>query len=636
MIFSRQNFDEWCGRAILLLVLAMLVFGPLAFGAVDEWSFLVVQGIGVALFLLWGARLWLNAKPKLLWPPLAWVVVAFTVYAIARYFTSDIELVARSEVIQVVLFALIFLVVLSNFHGRQDAQIISFTLITLGTLISGYAVMQMVTHSDRVWNVYSNYFGRAGGTYISPNDLAGLLGMLLPLALAYLLVGRMHVVTRILLAYAVVAMLAGLSATFSRAGWVATGVGIFFVLGILLFHRNHRLRALLLLVILLGGSGLFVAKYLSKTAPFQERVVKSVPSDPGVLDFDTRFALWKTAKQMWLDHFWFGVGPAHFDYRFPEYRPAIIQGRPNRAHNDYINLLADWGAVGGLIVLAGVGVFVSGWVKTWPHVRRAEAHFSEGQSNRFAFFLGATGGLCSLAVHSVADFNLHVPANALVGVTLLALLAGQSRYATAQHWFRASQTARLALTGTLGLTVAILLIDGWRRGQETYWLAKADEADIFSPTRAVLLEKAFTSEPENFQTAYDLGESLRMRSFQGNDDFALLAEQALAWYAKVVRLDPHYGYGYLRTGMCLDWLGKTAESSSYYTQAEPLDRNGYFMVANIGWHYVQIGDYAMARQYFIRSMSLSNVSALAQNYLKICETKLVEQASGRPSLPFNY
>jgi Flp pilus assembly protein TadD len=87
--------------------------------------------------------------------------------------------------------------------------------------------------------------------------------------------------------------------------------------------------------------------------------------------------------------------------------------------------------------------------------------------------------------------------------------------------------------------------------------------------------------------------------------------------------------------MCLDWLGKTAESASYYTQAEPLDRNGYFMVANIGWHYVQIGDYAMARQYFIRSMTLSNASALAENYLKICETKLIEQASGRPTLPFN-
>jgi hypothetical protein len=230
MIFSRESLDAYCGRAILWLVLLMLVFAPLAFGAVDEWAFLVVQGMGAAIFLVWGARLWLNPKPKLLWPPLTWVVLTFTIYAVARYLTADIEIVARAEVIQVVLFALVFLVILSNLHSQRDAQTISFTLIGLATLISGYAVAQMVTHSDRVWNLYADYHGRAGGTYISPNHFAGLLGMMLPLALAYLLAGRVGIVTRILLAYAVVAMLAGLSATFSRAGWAATGMGILFVL----------------------------------------------------------------------------------------------------------------------------------------------------------------------------------------------------------------------------------------------------------------------------------------------------------------------------------------------------------------------------------------------------------------------
>jgi len=30
---------------------------------------------------------------------------------------------------------------------------------------------------------------------------------------------------------------------------------------------------------------------------------------------------------------------------------------PDRAHNDYLNLLADWGATGGIIVLAGMAAF---------------------------------------------------------------------------------------------------------------------------------------------------------------------------------------------------------------------------------------------------------------------------------------
>ena len=636
MIFSRQSLDAGCGRAILGLLLVMLVFAPLAFGAVDEWSFLIMQGIGAAIFLLWGARLGLNPKPKLLWPPVAWVVVAFTIYAVARYFTADIEIVARAEVIQVVLFALVFLVILSNLHSKQDAQLISFTLIGLATLISGYAVVQMLTHSDRVWNVYSTYVGRAGGTYISPNDLAGLLGMLLPLALGYLVAGRMRIVARILLAYAAITMLAGLSATFSRAGWVATGIGLLFVLGVLLCHRNYRLRAMLILLVLLAGGGIFVVKFLSKTEGYHQRVVKVDDTGPGVFDFGTRLALWQSARQMWQDHFWFGAGPAHFDYRFPEYRPAIIQERPNRTHNDYLNLLADWGTAGGLIVLAGLGVFAVGWFKTFPNVRRAEADFSSQESNRFAFFVGASGGLFSLAIHSAADFNLHIPANALVGVTLLALVTAQTRFATARHWYSAGGTVRLALSGTLAAAVLALVADGWRREPETYWLARAVREDIFSPAKAELLQKAFSCEPENFQTAYDIGESLRMRSFQGGDDFTTLAQQAVDWYAKDMRLDPFDGYAFMRTGMCLDWLGQAGAAVKYYESAEPLDPNGYFMVANIGWHFVQIGDYSMAREYFIRSLTLDSENPFARNYLKICEDKLMEQASGQPKLPFNY
>ncbi len=250
--------------------------------------------------------------------------------------------------------------------------------------------------------------------------------------------------------------------------------------------------------------------------------------------------------------------------------------------------------------------------------------------------MGATGGLVALATHSLADFNLHIPANALVGVTLLALLACQSRYGTDRYWFRAGQPARVILTGGLATLILALSVDGWRRGQETFWMLQADKLDLFDPEKSNLLQKAFAAEPENFETAYNLGECLRMRSFQGGDDSAALAQAALEWYDKVNRLDAYYGYGYLRTGMCLDWVGDSLRAQKYYQQAESLDPNGYFMVANVGWHYIQTQDFALAREYFIRSVSLSNgySSAYAENYLQICETKLLERASGKPLLPF--
>jgi len=90
-----KNLDWMCERGILALVLGMLVFAPLAFGAVDTWAWLVVQMLAAGVLLLWAARLWLNPKGRLHWPPLAWVVLAFMAYAVARWWTAEIEYVAR-------------------------------------------------------------------------------------------------------------------------------------------------------------------------------------------------------------------------------------------------------------------------------------------------------------------------------------------------------------------------------------------------------------------------------------------------------------------------------------------------------------------------------------------------------------
>ena len=636
MVLTRKNLDWWCERGILSLVLGMLVFAPLAFGAVDTWAWLALQVIAGGVFILWGARLWLNPRGKLLWPPLAWAVLAFVAYAVARYFTADIEYVARRETLQVLLFGFLFFAVLNNLRGQTEISLVSGTLIATGTVIACYAVAQLLHHSNQVWNQVSPYIGRASGTYISPNDLAGYLALLLPLALAYLLVGKVHVVMRILLIYAAIALAAGLAVTFSRAGWLAAAAGILLLLGILLFHGNHRLKAMLLLVVLLAGGGYMTTHYLSKTLSYMRRVEMPDNSGQGVLDFGTRLSLWSAAARMWADHPWLGVGPAHYDYRFREYRPDQIQNRPDRAHNDYLNLLADWGLVGGGIVFAGMGIFIFWLKKTWPHVRREENDFGSAQSNRFAFFLGAVCGLAALAVHSALDFNLHIPANALTGVTLLALVASHARYATERFWVRPQRKLKLAMTVVLGGAAIYFGGQTWRLGLESHRLAQAAALPSFSPERATALQRAFAGEPKNFETAYAIGECFRNQSLNGGEAFAASAQQALDWYAIARRDNPYDGYSWLRTGMCLDWLNRPLAAVDAYRTAETLDPNGYFMVANIGWHYVQTGDYAAAMEWFNRSEKLGGDNPIARNYLAICEAKLAAQAAGRPQLPANY
>jgi len=625
---DRERLDKWCERGILALVLGILVFGPLATGAVRTLEFLIIQGLALGVVLLWGLRFWLNPRPQLLWPPICWVVLAFTGYAIARYLPADIEYVARQELIRILVYAVLFFAILNNLHRQESVQIITFTLIFLAMAISFYAIYQFITDSDRVWHFIKPYPHRGSGTYISPNHLAGFLEMLLPLGLAYTLAGRQRPVTKVLLGYASLVIVAGIGVTVSRGSWVASGLTLLLFFGLLAWRRNYRLPALVLLAVLVIGSNYFITRsyYLQERFPLTLATIN--------VETDTRFEVWDATVRMWKDHFWWGVGPGHFDYCFRPYRPDDIQLRPDRAHNEYLNALADWGLVGTLVVASAWVLLYLGVFKTWKHVRKPENDFATRSSNRFAFVLGAALGLLALLLHSFVDFNMHIPANAILAVSLMAMLTSHLRFATERHW------ASVRLPGK-GVAAAVLLAGfaylGWqecRRGNEYVWLERAARAPSFSRAQIAALERAFIVEPMNFETSYALGEAYRVQSWQGNDDYVDLANKAMEWFARAMKLNPQDGYNYLRYGMCLDWIGRQTESEPYFEQAEALDPNGYFTLANIGWHYVQLGNYAAAKPWFERSRRLQwKDNPIAISYLEIVNRKLVENAASNEVFP---
>jgi Flp pilus assembly protein TadD len=108
----------------------------------------------------------------------------------------------------------------------------------------------------------------------------------------------------------------------------------------------------------------------------------------------------------------------------------------------------------------------------------------------------------------------------------------------------------------------------------------------------------------------------------------------MKWYERAWKLNRFDGYDYLRYGMCLDWLDQHDEAGPYFSRADALDPNGYFTADNIGWHYVQTGDYAAAREWLERSLQLEpNDNLIAQSYLDLVRDRLIENASGQNNLP---
>jgi O-antigen ligase len=648
---NRERIDAICERGILALVVAILCFGPLATGAVYPHEFLVVQVLTAGVLLLWLARIWWGSQSRWWWPPVCWPVLAFVAYALSRYFTGDIEYVARWELLRVLVYVALFFAVLNNLHRPESATIIAKSLIGIATLVALVALWQFLSRTDRVpslgawlesclfshktWYFTRIYQTRASGTYINPNHLAGLLELLLPLALAFVMVGRGKPVGRILMGYAALMMLAGIGVSVSRGSWISTTLTLLVFFGLLAVQNRQRISSLTLMFVIVMGATFFI----TKTEFFQQRFRETFKRG---VEQDTRYQLWDATVRMWQDHLWMGVGPGHYDYRFRAYRPEEIQLRPDRAHNEFLNLVADWGTLGALLVaLCLVCVFWSAWL-TWRKVRLPDNTLSDRGSNRFAIFLGTFFGLLAVLAHSAVDFNMQIPANAAAVFCLVALLSVQLRFATDRPWVRCGALLKSLFSLLLVGGSAYFLYQGQRLAREYWWLTRAKAESWHSREEIAAHKRAHAIEPRNFDTTFEIGDAYLTHSKQGGEDNAELATNAITWFETGMRLNRFDQRNYTGSGWCWDWLalrqdeltGLHHKAEQQFYLAETLDPKGYYTLTEVGYHFVQAGDFAAARRWFERSLRLQRKqNSTAEFWYHFSNRKLADAATNQfPSL----
>jgi O-antigen ligase len=90
---------------------------------------------------------------------------------------------------------------------------------------------------------------------------------------------------------------------------------------------------------------------------------------------------------------------------FPRYEVAYDGLVVDHVHNDFAELLAEMGILGGLCGLAFLWILIRDARKSFI---AEQGHFSR------AVHAGAITALCGLLLHSMVDFNLHIPSNVLL------------------------------------------------------------------------------------------------------------------------------------------------------------------------------------------------------------------------------
>jgi O-antigen ligase len=335
--------------------------------------------LAVALGLLLGRSSFtvLREKPVLKLLVAALVIAAVTAlsYAQAQYK----EPVLR-ETFKALEYALAFAVAALCYRADADERIVRNALFAIGAIVSVLALAQEFTGAPSAIIVSGHIVPRIAGPLEGPNQLAGYLGLLLPVMVAFALRQRAGAPGWA----AILLCVAALVLTFSRAGVFCAVVAVAIVFAVDRRRENLRSASVLVAAIVAAlAAAVLAGGELSRFWSTGGRLEAN--------GLGTRGELWTAAYRLWLRHPWLGIGAGNYELElsaggFPELH--------THANSGYIQALVEGGIPGVFAVLWMVWLSISTFVRA-----RTGAPLVAG-------ILGAMAGF---ALHEVFDCLLFYP-----------------------------------------------------------------------------------------------------------------------------------------------------------------------------------------------------------------------------------
>jgi O-antigen ligase len=199
----------------------------------------------------------------------------------------------------------------------------------------------------------------------------------------------------------------------SRMGMLSAASSVLIIFALVMISRFHgRMSSLLaaafiILSICLAvwiGPGPIVSRFQTVNEEYS-------------LGGQSRLSIWRDALPLLKEHPWLGTGFGTFPIAYTGGQTAFLGQFVNHAHNDYLEFAADLGIPAALILFGSI-LFI---------LARAIRSFLTGERDfERIVALGCVGSVVAILLHSFTDFNLFIPANALLFSAILGL-AGSVR-----------------------------------------------------------------------------------------------------------------------------------------------------------------------------------------------------------------
>lgn len=331
------------------------------------------------------------------------------------------------------------LIVLTCLAAFYLAQVISLdrrrkrrlicSLIAIGCFEAFYGLFQYLTGWQQIFTYVKKYdLAEATGTYINRNHYAGLLEMILPfsLALAFYeyanfarnkrqpgprvsgIITRMSFQRLTFWFSTSVVIFAALVFSRSRMGIIAACWSLLVMFGLVALSQ-FRVRGLLTVCAAFLIASFCLALWIGP-GPITERF-QGVEQEYSLGD-QSRLSIWRDDLTLIRHHPWLGTGLGTFPIAFTAVQTTFLGQFVNHAHNDYLELTSDLGIPAALVLFTAILFVLVRDIRTFL--------LGEGNFERIVA-LGCTGSIAAMLLHAVADFNLYIPANALVFSTILGL-----------------------------------------------------------------------------------------------------------------------------------------------------------------------------------------------------------------------
>jgi O-antigen ligase len=389
-------------RFVRVGICGLLAFSVLSFGAVEEWSQAVLE-VGVSiLLLLWAIRQYRMREEQLSIPPELPPLMAFALVVVAqlvvpltasRYYT-------RVELQLLVTYMIVLFLMTQAFHRRGHWRAFIWFVMSLGFGVSILGILQYLTFNGKLyWFRVMRYGGLPFGPYVNRNHFAGFAEMVIPFALVPLVLGKVRRERMFVVAIFAVVPMVALFLSSSRGGIISFAVQMV-MLFLLLLVRRIRSK-----YVVAGGAVVLTAVMAVSWIGVQQVLARF----SGIQNFEVstgkRTAMQRDTFHLFLDHPVIGTGLGTLEMVYPQY-DSLYDGKVvNHAHNDYLEVLAETGVIGGLCCL---------WFLAALLLNGLKGLASLGTSFGSALNLSGLIACGGILVHSLVDFNLHIPANALL------------------------------------------------------------------------------------------------------------------------------------------------------------------------------------------------------------------------------